>query len=195
MFQWTSMFHDPELAGKAVVDLLAAAKAKGLDPRRTVVLANAGLELAVNMRDPLTPPTQSVANLFPGIMAALAPVGNAGGHIGWRLSTHICCSKHGMHYSEVECFKRTEDLLPRIARLTESNVAIGNMLRSSYPSVGVVDGWALTNLTFLGGMNGTCQRYEDWVHAPLLAPLQIQSWIADVLRCPCSGGSKSIPGA
>jgi len=45
----------------------------------------------------------------------------------------------------------------------------------------VLDTWSMTP-------DEKCNRYEDWVHHPLLAYEQIEAWITGVLGCPCSGG-------
>ena len=165
---------------------MKAAAARGLDPNRTVLLINAGLELAINRPKTMLTPREEVLAKLPGIIAGLAPVAAAGGKIIWRTSTQICCMNKGLSYNETVCLGKRgeEDMLPVRRMVREGNSGVEAILREFYPSVGILDGYALTT-EGLGGLDKACKFYEDFVHAPLLAPRQIVVWMTDLLGCSC----------
>ena len=187
-YQRTTPFYAEglKLAEHAVTDTIAAAAALKLDPNRTVVLINGGLELAINRPKDMLSPKQEVLLKLPGIMSALEPVAAAGGAVHWRTSTQICCM-YPQHYNSTVCHGKGGDKADMIAvrrMVKEGNRAAEVILREFYPTVGVLDGFALTT-EGLGGLDEACKFYEDFVHAPILARRQIVAWMKGLLKCSC----------
>lgn len=69
---------------------------KQLDPARSAVLLNGGLELAINRGDN-RPPKDSVRDAMPRLLATMAEVGGGGGVPCWRLSTQVYRNTHKHH--------------------------------------------------------------------------------------------------
>ena len=198
IFQWTSPFQSLELMRKAVANLLTTMPTLGLNVRNSTLLLNAGLELAVNYRGASIVTPEKKARLdMPGIINIMDKVLLAGGEVGWRLSTQLCCEKK---YTDVESHTRTGPFHPNNTEsektcsnrgglnMAEAEIQLKAVNREVVQAIEsdpgqrkikVLDAWSMTP-------DSKCNDYEDWVHHPILAYEQIESWLTEVLKCPCS---------
>jgi hypothetical protein len=192
VFQWTSPFQGLKLLQEAVDYLLHAMPKYGLSIKKSTLLLNAGLELAVNYRG-AEPPAEKAQNDLPGIINVMNEVLLRGGDACWRLSTQLCCQdkENGnrlFHPNSTEIQKtRTNKGGTNMAQAESVLTAVNEKVVQAIESdsrqrkIKVLDTWSMTP-------DEKCNRYEDWVHHPLLAYEQIEAWITGVLGCPCSGG-------
>lgn len=192
VFQWAAPFIEVSVIEEAVQALFAAAAEVGLNTSSFAAIVNGGLELAINMKDASIRPEATVVAMLPNILGYLDPIENVKGSVCWRLSTQVCCvnptpdktkrrSDGRPFYDAAGCFNGQTDVSTVQQRLAAGNLAIARAINEIRPAFRVLDAWSMTPHTF-------CEtHYEDFVHAPSLVYEQIEAWIRDILRCPCSG--------
>mmetsp|Transcript_53902 Transcript_53902/g.122853 ORF Transcript_53902/g.122853 Transcript_53902/m.122853 type:complete len:415 (-) Transcript_53902:85-1329(-) len=188
------------VSSNVVRDFLSASSIWGFQQNCSAVVINAGLELAVNLKNTAESLNSTVQRKIPTIIAALAPVIQAQGNLCWRLTTNVCCEQVGgdlpsgeagrsgtndcvFFHKTGRCLsKHSMDLEPVQDQISAGNLEIRRVLATLYPKIHVLDAEAMS-------AHSKCRYYyEDWVHAPVLAYEQIDAWMVKVLKCPCGGG-------
>ena len=108
--------------------------------------------------------------------------------VTWRTASNVCCEKQIRGPpSTASCVNRDGvDLDVVRDRLRNINEEAVKQLRIQEPRISILDSWNTTGYD-------TCSAYEDWVHAPSLAFLQLESWMRDILGCSCTGIPRTDP--
>ena len=191
MFQWASPFQGLKLTEGAIDHLFRAMSKYGLRPKKSAVVLNAGLELAVNHHGEF-PPEETVHRHMPGIINVTDKVLLAGGDVCWRLSTQLCCQdkengNQPFHPTSAEIQKScTNKGITNMAEAENVLKVVNDKVVQAIDSdakqrkMKILDAWSMTP-------DEKCDHYEDWVHHPLLAYEQIEAWMTGVLGCQCGG--------
>jgi hypothetical protein len=192
VFQWTSPFQGLTYSRDAVDYLLRAMPKYGLSVKKSTLVLNAGLELAVNYRG-AQPPAEKAQSDLPGIIDVMDEVLQVGGDVCWRLSTQLCCQdkergNQPFHPNSTKIQKTcTNKGFTNMAEAESVLMAVNEKVVEAINTdtrrrkVKILDAWSMTP-------DDICNHYEDWVHHPLLAYEQIEAWMTGPLGCQCGGG-------
>ena len=183
--------------------LLSDAKANQMRVSR--VLINGGLELSINFNDThyswlkvmnktlsnITEPWKRILESRPPgstKSTATSNTSKTANTVTWRTASSVCCEKQTRGPpSTAPCVNRDGvDLEVVRGRLRKVNEEAVKQLRIREPRISILDSWNTTGYD-------TCSAYEDWVHAPSLAFLQLESWMRDILGCSCTGIPRTDP--
>lgn len=202
----TSLRQDG-IATAAFLDTLHTFKR---DLSNSAVLVNGGLELAMLVQnqhmdeDMLRQEESEITDRFQQIIDSLfKPIFEINGNICWRLSTQLCCQHyvgdplpyrghaHRQYWTdEAPCLNMHLTNITQVQlHLARTNAQIVNLIKKNNGESGrvhnidVFDSWALTD-------HSKCDRYEDFVHAPLLSFEQIEAWMVGNLKCKCGQDTK-----